>query len=172
MSRHSFSAKSILDKISSTPSVKFVIVAEGVDEALRAVGRDADVSVIAFQDLVDAGKEAPLDVLPPKSEDLGIVNYTSGTTGSPKGVMITHANYCGIIASLQLMAKPLRMSNRDVHLCYLPLAHVLEQGNSFTMLGLGGQIGFFQGMQDSNKNRYERLTYTPQSSIVMYCKRS
>ena len=98
-----------------------------------------------FESLVDAGKKKPLPPHPPKYDDLGIVCYTSGTTGNPKGVMITQGNYCGTVAGLLVWAKPLKLTHEEVHICYLPLAHVFEQAVFFTIFALGGKIGFYQG---------------------------
>ena len=39
---------------------------------------------------------------PAKPEDYGLICYTSGTTGNPKGAMITHANIIAVISALQL----------------------------------------------------------------------
>jgi len=146
-------AKTILDELSgesaedssSSFSVEFIVVVESIEDSIRSSAKDAGVSALQFQDLVGAGKADPLDVFPPKMDDLGIVCYTSGTTGNPKGVMITHANYCGTVAGLYLWAKPLNLTSDEAHICYLPLAHVLEQSVFFVLLLVGGRIGFYQG---------------------------
>lgn len=59
---------------------------------------------------------------------LGALVYTSGTTGPPKGVMLTHAN----LATAALIAGEMIPPGltRPVHLSYLPLAHVAERGLS------------------------------------------
>jgi long-chain acyl-CoA synthetase len=53
---------------------------------------------------------------------LALLQYTSGTTGRPKGAMLTHAN---LIANHEQMARTqLRVEERDVVLCVLPLFHI------------------------------------------------
>ena len=140
------SAKAIIDKISSTASIKFVVVIESVDESVKTKAKEAGVSILDFQQLVEAGKaDKSVELHPPKGEDLGIVCYTSGTTGNPKGVMITHANYCGTVAGLLKWAEPIKLTHEETHLSYLPLAHVLEQSVAFVVISLGGRVGFYQG---------------------------
>src|SRR2546429_402856 len=54
-------------------------------------------------------------------EDLALLNYTSGTTGHPKGVMLSHANLI-ISAAAYAAAEDIRPS--DELLCYLPMAWI------------------------------------------------
>lgn len=138
-------AKAILNKASECPSLRIIVLVDEIEESVREAAKAADVTLHRFQSLVDAGKENPLQPLPPKYEDLGMVCYTSGTTGNPKGVMITHGNYCGTIAGLLIWSKPLKLNHLDRHISYLPLAHVLEQAVFFVILVLGGRAGFYQG---------------------------
>lgn len=51
-----------------------------------------EVSVISFDELVQLGKDNPVDPVPPKPEDLCCVMYTSGSTGAPKGCLLKHRN--------------------------------------------------------------------------------
>jgi long-chain acyl-CoA synthetase len=64
-----------------------------------------------------------------RSEDVAIMVYTSGTTGVPKGAMITHGNMLAMITGL---AAILPFSDRDTFISALPLCHVAER--SFSMI--------------------------------------
>ncbi|HVK54248.1 MAG TPA: AMP-binding protein [Burkholderiales bacterium] len=55
-----------------------------------------------------------------KSEDLAFLQYTSGSTGNPKGVMLSHAN---LLSSLRAMGQAIRVSGADVFVSWLPLYH-------------------------------------------------
>jgi len=55
-----------------------------------------------------------------KGSDLALLQYTSGSTGDPKGVMLTHAN---LLANMRVIAQGLEMSPQDVGISWLPLYH-------------------------------------------------
>ncbi|RYG51965.1 hypothetical protein EON67_02260, partial [archaeon] len=67
----------------------------------------------------------------------------SGTTGNPKGAILSHQNMVADASGAKFA--DLGICKDDVHLCYLPLAHVFEQLVSNALLMEGAQIGFFQG---------------------------
>lgn len=53
-------------------------------------------------------------------DDLALLQYTSGSTGDPKGVMLTHAN---LLANIRAMGTALEASSKDVFVSWLPLYH-------------------------------------------------
>jgi len=55
-----------------------------------------------------------------KTQDLAFLQYTSGSTGDPKGVMLTHAN---LLANLRAMGSTIEASSEDVFVSWLPLYH-------------------------------------------------
>jgi 1-acyl-sn-glycerol-3-phosphate acyltransferase len=55
-----------------------------------------------------------------KASDLALLQYTSGSTGNPKGVMLTHAN---LLANIRAMGEAVRMGPGDVGVSWLPLYH-------------------------------------------------
>ena len=55
-----------------------------------------------------------------KGTDLALLQYTSGSTGDPKGVMLTHAN---LLANMRVIAQGLEMGPQDVGISWLPLYH-------------------------------------------------
>ncbi len=102
----------------------------------------------SFEDLVEEGRKleesggrAKFDqmVKSPKPDDLATIVYTSGTTGDPKGAMLTHGNLTSnVLASGQLLP----MREGDIALCILPLTHILERMVDFVLLNRGCSIAY------------------------------
>jgi long-chain acyl-CoA synthetase len=93
---------------------------------------------------VPQGAAKPAPETPPKSEDVSTIMYTSGTTGDPKGVVITHGSIIAALGGLEPQLDAL-CNNGDYYLSYLPLAHIFERVVVNAVLYKGGGIGFYQG---------------------------
>ena len=100
--------------------------------ALGAAKREREPD--AFGQLVDA--------LSPS--DLATIVYTSGTTGRPKGAMITHAN---LMATMRSLTSLIELRPTDRFLSFLPLSHITERCVShFGQLASGGQTWFARSL--------------------------
>lgn len=64
---------------------------------------------------------------PPRPESICTICYTSGTTGMPKGVMLTHENVVASMCSVTMQLGEHRPTKTDVMISFLPLAHMLER---------------------------------------------
>jgi long-chain acyl-CoA synthetase len=82
-------------------------------------------------------------------EDLANINYTSGTTGVPKGVMLTHMNLASnTIASAARMPFNTEIIDRPKILSYLPLAHMLERIATYLYIHEGASIYYVEDIQE------------------------
>ena len=98
------------------------------------------VTALPIEALSDLAAEldraaAELELPGPAPDDLAAIVYTSGTTGSPKGVMLTHRNY---IADALACSAIIVLSPRDVLLSILPLAHAYEYTIGFLIPMMSG----------------------------------
>lgn len=77
---------------------------------------------------------------PRRLDDVAVITYTSGTTGSPKGVMTTFGN---LLFQVRSGAELFGLGSQDVSLSILPLNHLLElAGSLLVVLHRGGQVCF------------------------------
>lgn len=83
--------------------------------------------------------EEGIDSIAP--DDLLTLIYTSGTTGVPKGAMLTHRNI--LFDAFYTSKKAAVLSERDVHLSFLPLSHVLERTVGYYMTIMNGSLMAF-----------------------------
>ncbi|XP_031699914.1 long-chain-fatty-acid--CoA ligase 5 isoform X1 [Anarrhichthys ocellatus] len=129
-----------------TPVLKTIVVMDPFDSELVERGTKCGVDVVLMQDVEALGQSNLEQPIPPKPEDLSIVCFTSGTTGNPKGAMLTHenivSNAAGVIRNFEVSVTP---STQDVSISFLPLAHMFERVVQTVMYGVGAKVGFFQG---------------------------
>ena len=127
-------------------NVKHVIFLEdhtttSVDDVRKAV-EEAGVEFHTWQEICDHGKDHRQELPVVDPEWIHYVCYSSGTTGSPKGVIISHRSQCSNTLNCFYS---LKFDENSRHLSYMPLAHVFERiGISITSY-VGGRIGFFSG---------------------------
>ncbi|GAB2287332.1 Long chain acyl-CoA synthetase 7 peroxisomal [Dionaea muscipula] len=131
----------LLSFISEIPSVRLVVVVGGVDEHLPLLPAASGAKLISFAKLLSEGNSNPQPFCPPKPDDVATICYTSGTTGTPKGVVLTHGNF---IANLAGCAHN-KFNPTDIYISYLPLAHIYERANQVMVVYSGSAAGFYQG---------------------------
>src|SRR6185295_682695 len=81
--------------------------------------------------------------------DLASILYTSGTTGAPKGVMLTHANFA---SNVNATLRVIPFTSEDVALSLLPLTHVFERMVEFTYLAAGATIAYAESIEAAAQN--------------------
>jgi crotonobetaine/carnitine-CoA ligase len=125
---------------------RLVITEPRVGEACRAV-RERCPSLLDVVDcrplepLLAGLPDTPPEVTVASSDEISM-QYTSGTTSRPKGVLLTHANY---LYGGEVMAKAMRAASSDQHLIVLPLFHAGAQLHAFIpMLLVGGGVALME----------------------------
>ncbi len=80
-----------------------------------------------------------------KPDELATIVYTSGTTGDPKGVMLTHKN---LADNLQFSTDGLRIVEGDSSISFLPLSHALARHLDYAIFAHGGTIAYLPRFDD------------------------
>ncbi|XP_050363190.1 long chain acyl-CoA synthetase 9, chloroplastic [Argentina anserina] len=93
-----------------------------------------------FADVEKIGRENPVDPDLPVPADIAVIMYTSGSTGLPKGVMMTHANVLAVTSAVMTIVPGI--GTKDIYMAYLPLAHILELAAENVMVAAGSAIGY------------------------------
>ena len=138
----------MLECLPQCPTVKLIIVYGGrgagsgpTSSQLRAASQTS-ARVVTFEECLEIGAKNPVPPTPPAPDALCTICYTSGTTGEPKGVMLTHRN---LISNAAGYACDLDITPADCHISYLPLAHIYERVTMLVVLFNGASVGFFRG---------------------------
>uniref|UniRef100_A0A672J248 Arachidonate--CoA ligase n=1 Tax=Salarias fasciatus TaxID=181472 RepID=A0A672J248_SALFA len=101
----------------ATPTLSCLVLFKDFGRAFAERARKCDVEVLKLEQLMVSGKE------PPQPQDLAVVCFTSGTTGTGS----------------------FEIRQEDVTISYLPLAHMFERMIQFSMFVHGARVGFYQG---------------------------
>jgi len=117
-----------------------VCMGKGDDKTREALEK-AGLKVVIMRDAIKEFKNKLAPCTVPKPEDMVTLMYTSGTTGMPKGVMLSHTNITATICMIDLNPS-LTLEKEDVHLSYLPLAHIFERQNCIGLMSKGAKIYF------------------------------
>ena len=147
-------AKALLPAIAAAPAVRLVVSMEplGGIEHLRA-------PVLSWAEALALGEqtaEATFDAAVSLSrDDLACFIYTSGTGGSPKGVMLSHGNILANVAGAYGVLESLGLKD-DVFLSFLPLSHAYEHtAGQFLPMAVGAQIYYADGLEALASNFLE-----------------
>ncbi|XP_075622222.1 long-chain-fatty-acid--CoA ligase 6 isoform X1 [Balearica regulorum gibbericeps] len=123
-------ARTLLDHVErrETPGLSSIILMDPFEKELTERGRCCGVRIQTMQEVEDRGRESRRVPVPPRPEDLSIVCFTSGTTGNPKGAMLTHGNVVADFSGfLKVTEKVIFPRQDDVLISFLPLAHMFER---------------------------------------------
>lgn len=151
-----------------TPEIRLVVITDDKD----CDDLEAPIPVMTKETFLKLGETSQLPKEAPKATDLAALVYTSGTTGNPKGVMLTHRN---VISNIQGVLKNLQPSGHETFLSFLPLSHTFERTTSYYLaLGLGYTTAFNRSIAnlqaDFREIRPTVLMSVPRVYEMIYAK--
>jgi long-chain acyl-CoA synthetase len=129
----------------NTPHIHQIIVCD-------APNRTLPPGILSFAQVVESGRSeekkngrAHFDALlkRAKPEDVATLVYTSGTTGDPKGAMLTHGN---IASNVDATSQLIELTPGMIALSILPLSHILERMADFFYLSKGVTIAYAESV--------------------------
>lgn len=145
-------AAKVLNIRSRLPALGFVLVmgrgaltGDGVQSWEEVVGRALDSSA----NPVDFYRAKALDVAPGETAS---ILYTSGTTGEPKGVVLTHAN---LVSNIRATRGLFPLGKNDVAMSFLPLSHVFERMLDYYYFSFGVSIAYAESLDALPHNLLE-----------------
>lgn len=133
-------AATLIDHLDEAPGLERIILLNGHLDHPRVV------SLASFLRAPDPALDRLADerLAAGRADDLASIVYTSGTTGAPKGAMLTHRNFLSNIRACHTLFD---ISPRDTCLSFLPLSHVFERmAGYYMMLRQGATIAYAEGI--------------------------
>uniref|UniRef100_A0A0E0KY58 Long-chain-fatty-acid--CoA ligase n=1 Tax=Oryza punctata TaxID=4537 RepID=A0A0E0KY58_ORYPU len=137
-----------------------VAFTSGTNEEITSADQ-IGMKLYSWKDFLKMGKENPAQPCAPKPDDTCTIMYTSGTSGEPKGVMLSHESHAMYVKGVDLFMDQFddKMTTDDVFLSFLPLAHILDRMIEEYFFHKGASVGYYHG--DLNALRDDLMELKP-----------
>lgn len=136
----------LLEISSDCPQLKTIVWMEGRVEGLEIIRKWAatkEMALFSWDEFLKNSADDVKSFVCPHPDTVSTLCYTSGTTGEPKGAILTHRGLASATNSLRQSG--IVTYSWDLHLSYLPLAHVFERTVLCVIASTGSAVGFYGG---------------------------
>lgn len=145
VTENSAQVKKILSIREKIPFVKGIIVFDEPTEEILSEAKNNGITIYSFAEILKFGQtfriehkdEIENELEKGQSSDLACIIFTSGTTGTPKGVMLSHRNF---LAQLEELPERIMINPGEKALLVLPVWHVFEREVEYVILIQGGSL--------------------------------
>ncbi|MBW0503287.1 hypothetical protein O181_043002 [Austropuccinia psidii MF-1] len=129
--------------VEKTPTLKHIIYDDKADDSVLDKIRQtrSDIRITTYDELRKLGQDANHEMVKPVPSDIACIMYTSGSTGAPKGVVLSHYNLISAVAGIKGLLRDFLNPSESV-IAYLPLAHILEFIVELASMSMGVKLGY------------------------------
>lgn len=113
-----------------------------ITENFTTTADKAGIRLLTLDQVIEIGKKNILPYVKVTPDTIYAFSYTSGTTGDPKGAMLTHRNLTAVYYSI---AEAVGNPDDETYMSYLPLAHVMERAIIASLTAYNYKITVFSG---------------------------
>ncbi|XP_015058188.1 long chain acyl-CoA synthetase 4-like [Solanum pennellii] len=116
-----------------------------VTQEQKDMAGNFDLKLYSWDEFLLLGMQEKIDLPAKKKTDICTIMYTSGTTGDPKGVMISNESILSLISGVNHHMETVgeEFTDKDVYLSYLPLAHIFDRVIEELFISKGASVGFW-----------------------------
>ncbi|CAN6468968.1 unnamed protein product [Victoria cruziana] len=131
----------------SVKRLKCIVSFSSVTKERKDDAENFTASVHSWDEFLKLGRDHPAELSPPKPLDICTIMYTSGTSGEPKGVVLTHETHAMQVKAIDVFMAQFedKMVEDDCYLSFLPLAHIMDRINEEYFFHHGASVGYWQG---------------------------
>jgi long-chain acyl-CoA synthetase len=120
---------------------------------------------VALTDMLKRGADMGLTDVPLNSEDTAFLQYTGGTTGVPKGAILTHGNLVANLQQTKVWVKDVLIEGKETAIIPLPLYHVFALTGMLVFFTLGANNVLITNPRDI-ESFVKELRHTPFSAMI------
>ncbi|KAL0371568.1 UNVERIFIED_CONTAM: Long chain acyl-CoA synthetase 1 [Sesamum angustifolium] len=130
--------------------LKLIVCFTSLTEEQQGKAASIGIKTCSWTEFLNMGRENPVEISPPEPSSTCTIMYTSGTSGAPKGVILTHENISTSIRGVDLFMDQFedKMTVDDVYISFLPLAHILDRMIEEYFFHKGASVGYYHGVKN------------------------